>query len=267
VQYIIHTAAPVGVVSDDYVRDAVNPSVNGTLNILRTAQDSGSVKRVVNMASAVAVLKWSTLMNPQTLGGPYSEKDIYEAPPPPYTHLWEAYWAAKAKTISETRAWIADVKPQFNVVNLLPTFVLGRNLRAIAPAEIFEGNTNGLLFGPLLGNVAPDPAAGTTVDVQDVARVCLESLTEKVKGHQDFLLSSDTPAGITWDDAIEIVKREFPEAVEKGIFPLGGSQPLIPGVKLDVSNAEQVFGKFKPFEEQVKTAVGQFVGLATKGSV
>ena len=79
-------------------------------------------------------------------------------------------------------------------------------------------------------------------------------------GGGDFIVHGST---VVWDDALEIVKRHFPKAVEKGILPLGGTTPSQKAL-VDGSKAEEVFGRMKGFEEQVVSLVGQYVELATK---
>ncbi len=57
------------------------------------------------------------------------------------------------------------------------------------------------------------------------------------------------------------VKRNFPEAVEKGILKLEGSMTLRPW-RLDTRETEEAFG-WKPisFEETVKELVRQYLGF------
>ncbi len=58
-----------------------------------------------------------------------------------------------------------------------------------------------------------------------------------------------------------IVKREFPEAVKKGVLPLGGKQPT-KKVRLDASRTEEVFGiRFEGYETQVKSVAKHYLEL------
>jgi hypothetical protein len=67
-----------------------------------------------------------------------------------------------------------------------------------------------------------------------------------------------------WDDAIYIARKHFPEAVAKGILPLGGSTPA-QILRVDGSRAEKVFGfKYRDFEAQVVSLVGHYVDVAEK---
>ena len=64
-----------------------------------------------------------------------------------------------------------------------------------------------------------------------------------------------------FDDAIEVAKKYFPEAVSSGVLPLGGNRPTLK-INLDTSKAEKAFGwTHKPFEEQVKAIVEHWIEL------
>lgn len=66
-----------------------------------------------------------------------------------------------------------------------------------------------------------------------------------------------------FDDAIEIAKKEFPEAVASGILPLGGHLPAMFQI-LDTEDTVKTFGKLYTFEEAAKEVIGQYVELKTK---
>lgn len=69
-----------------------------------------------------------------------------------------------------------------------------------------------------------------------------------------------------WDNALEIAGKQFPEAVEKGILPLGGSTPA-QKLKIDGSRAEKVFGfRYQDFEAQVVSLVGHYVDVVEKSA-
>jgi len=100
---------------------------------------------------------------------------------------------------------------------------------------------------------------GATVHVDDAARAHIDALKPSVQGNKDYILSSDAPDGIDWEDAQNYVRKFFPEAVENGTLKLGGS--LRARIwRLDTRETEKEFGwKFVSFEETLKELVGQYL--------
>lgn len=145
----------------------------------------------------------------------------------------------------------------------MPTFILGS--WELATSSTVATGSNGFALTNILGHDFPAPLYGTTVHVQDLARVHVEAMTnEKITGHEDFVLNSGGTAGTDWADGLEIAKKHFPEAVEKGILPLGG-ETVTAKRMIDSSKVENVFGiKLMGFEEQMLSLVGQYVELMEK---
>jgi hypothetical protein len=103
---------------------------------------------------------------------------------------------------------------------------------------------------------------GTSVLINDAAKIQVLSLDPKIKGNQNFMISSHGPEGILWDDAIEIAKNNFPEEVEEGVLKLGGTQ-LTKKLLIDSSRTENVFGsKLAGYEEQVKSVLRHYLDLS-----
>jgi hypothetical protein len=68
---------------------------------------------------------------------------------------------------------------------------------------------------------------------------------------------------VDWDDVNGIAKRDFPQAVEKGLFLLGGK---IEGLKakIDASKTRAAFGiKWIAFEEQLRSVFGHYLEVLT----
>ena len=94
-----------------------------------------------------------------------------------------------------------------------------------------------------------------------MARIHVESLDEKkVVGSKSFLLDAGP---MTFDDALEVAKKEFPEAVKSGILPLGGHLPATFQI-LDTSDTVKTFGKMYTYPEAAKEIIGQYVELKLK---
>lgn len=123
--------------------------------------------------------------------------------------------------------------------------------------------TNAFAIGPVLGNRSLALLPGGTVYIDDVAKIEVLSLNQKINGNQGFLLSSHGLEGTTWNDTIEIVKKNFPQEVTNGLFKLDGMQPA-KKLKIDSSRTEDVFGfKLASYEEQVKSVIEHYIELAS----
>lgn len=130
-------------------------------------------------------------------------------------------------------------------------------------SDILKG-TRALALAPLLGQDIPSPLVGAPVHVADVARAHVDSLSPEIPGNRDYILSSDAPDGIKWDDVLEIAEREFGEAVEKGILKMGGTMGTT-RFRLDTENTERVFGwEMMGFEETVRQLIEQYVELVQR---
>jgi len=114
------------------------------------------------------------------------------------------------------------------------------------------------VLGCLSGAQIPE-MIGASVHVDDVARAHVDGLKQSVPGNRDYILSSDAPEGIEWQDMIKFVKKDFPEAVENGVFKLQGSMPTRPW-RLQTSDTEEAFGwKHISLEETVKALAEQYL--------
>jgi hypothetical protein len=113
-----------------------------------------------------------------------------------------------------------------------------------------------MLLGRTLG-----PFAGYTVHVDDVAKAHVLALDPTiVPGGQSYILSQ--PA--RWDDAKDIVRKRFAEALAARVLVLTGGIDTTE-IPVDVSLTESTFGfRLKSFEEQVCSVVGHFLELREK---
>ena len=267
VDYILHIASPVSrqvgqinlsdyidIVtnlsqqSDNYYADFIEPAVQGTLSILRSAAKSPSVKRVV-ITSSIAVLNLDLK--------PVTGKDLAPVPDPHtvFPNPFAGYSASKKIALAETERFLADNKPNFDVVHILPAVILGRNELASSTSD-FASGTNRYAMNIALGIDAPAPMIGATVHVNDVGLLHVQALDENVKvgetGVRNFIASGGS---VTWSDVSGIIENKF----GKEGFKLGGKMDTRE-VKFDTSLTEKVFGtKWVGFEEQVKSVVGHYL--------
>lgn len=118
-ELVFHTASPFTSKIKDPQKDLIDPAVKGTENVLKTASETPSVKRVVVTSSCAAI---------------YS--DAVDCSRAPGGVLTEAVWNTTStidhvpysysKTLAEKRAWeMAKNQDQWDLVTINPSLVLG----------------------------------------------------------------------------------------------------------------------------------------------
>ena len=122
----------------------------------------------------------------------------------------EAYWASKALARLAVQEFVKKHNPHFDYVALLPSVVIGADVRATSSKDVLEG-TRAMVLGPLLGTISPYPMVGVPIHVADVAKAHVMALQPSVPGNAEYILSSDCPEGVEWNEALSIAKKYFPE--------------------------------------------------------
>ncbi|MDO5619140.1 NAD-dependent epimerase/dehydratase family protein [Kocuria sp.] len=156
---VFHTASPFIRDVTDAQRDLVQPAVQGTTNVLRTANRTPSVRRVVLTSSVAAMF------------GDASELAATDG------HLDESCWNTTSslthepypysKTLAEKAAWeIAEEQDQWDLVTVNPALVLGAALNDSPTSDSFS-IVEQLMGG--LGRFGIPNLTMTVVDVRDVA--------------------------------------------------------------------------------------------------
>lgn len=235
----------------------MRPAVQGTLSILHSAAKVPYVRRIVITSSAVAVVTNEKLAQGDTTTV-YTAKTRIPLPTGPYQSSPQAYRAAKSLALNAAEKFLAEEKPNFSIIHIMPSYVFGGN-ELVTDAKSIASGSNAILMGLVLG-VKAQAAIGTVVHLDDVARIHVGALDEKkVPASTSFLAS----LSVQFEDALEIAKRLFPEAVKDGRLPLGGSKPTLP-MTMDIQDTVDVFGPLKGYEEMVESVVGQYLELLGK---
>ncbi|MCJ1225567.1 hypothetical protein MMC12_002216 [Toensbergia leucococca] len=263
VVYVIHLASPLAKnAGDDMENNVVQPAIRGTMSMLESALKVPSVERIVITSSEAAVIPVMAMAGKPT-DEVFDQNSVVPKPSGPYPNPFAAYIASKVLSLHATQDFMKEKSPSFTVINIMPSFVWGKNELATTPKAAVSGS-NARVLEPLLGVKSPMGLPGTTVHIDDVAMLHVEALNPKLQGNQDFTANSEGIEGLEWNDVPEIVARKFPEAVKSGILPLGGSQPTL-RLKYDASHTEKVFDfKFKGLEEQVTNVAGWYIELVEK---
>lgn len=158
-----------------------------------------------------------------------------------------------------------DKTPGFDVVNLNPSFIIGKNELAKDVESTMPG-TNKVLLGQVLGVSSPVPRPGTTVYLDDIARLHALALNkQRVPGNSQYPANSGGLTGTTIRDAKEVVARKFKDSVGKSrVFPNDGKVETAK-IIIDTSRTEEVFGiKFHGVEMQITEVAQHYLELVGK---
>jgi nucleoside-diphosphate-sugar epimerase len=263
--YIIHIASPLmadcGARKGQVESSFIDPAVRGTLAMLEAAKKTPSVRRVVITSSIVALVPLTRLNGTERCDEPVQPYDRVPFVPGPYENEFAAYAASKVAALAAAEEWIQTQNPNFDVIHLHPSFVLGRNDLATSTREALKG-TNAIILGMTLGKKM-GPIASASVHNEDVARIHVQSLHDSVPGNQSYILSQRTQ----WENVRTIVQQEFPEAVESSILPNSGGA-VTNELAVDATLTEETFGfSHLGLGEQVKSVLGHYLELRSKTRV
>ena len=174
-EIVIHTASPFQLDVGDPQRDLVDPAVNGTVSVLQSCADAGSVRRVVLTSSAAAITD-------QADGHLNTEADWNNRSSltrNPYYY---------SKTLAEQAAWnlVEQSGTTFDLVAMNPFGVIGPSLgpEVNTSHDIIIGFTNGRVPGIL---AIEWPLA----DVRDVARAHILAM-EKANAAGRYIVAAGT---------------------------------------------------------------------------
>ena len=262
VDYVIHLASPTTDFKtmpdeDSYDEMFIQPAVQGTMNMIKAVSKySPTTKRIVITASIVSTLKWSHIFT--ETGTVFNERSRTESVGGPFDGPFSAYGAGKVAALNATEEYIRTQNLHFDVNHIAPSFTIGKNELATTRADILGGTNAAALQHVLGSNSGPTPS--TSVFIDDVARMHVLALDPKISGGQFFLGVSEG-SNTRWEDALEIVKKHFPAAVENGTYPLSGKNPT-KRLLYDNEYTKEILGiTFASFEEQVKSVAEHYLEL------
>ncbi len=160
-ELIYHTASPFITKFKDPQKELIDPALNGTANVLESANQTSSVKRIVVTSSCAAIYT-----------------DAIDCQKAPGGILTEAVWNTSSslnyqpysysKTLAEQKAWeMSKAQNQWDLVTINPCFVMGPplNTKTVTSAtfDVMKQMGDGSMK---MG--APKIGVGV-VDVRDVA--------------------------------------------------------------------------------------------------
>lgn len=251
VRYVVHVASPLAVESDDLETSIIRPAVDVTLSMLHSALKEETLRKIVITSSIVAVM-------PSTPGS-FDVDTVVPDPQGPWSNPFAAYIASKQFAYNATRKFIADFKPSFNVINVMPSFVIGPNGFATSRKHYLAGS-NEVALAPLVGTVMPNNMTGCGCHVDDVATVHVAALESSVTGNRNFGVDVSVN-GVEWNKGKDIIRLKAPEIANA--FSMDGSVTSF-SVGFDASRTQTQLGmKFKSFDEMIVDVARAYVAIGT----
>lgn len=264
VTHVIHVASPLPAANPNGFETAeetfIKPAVRGALEVLEAAQKAGTVRHVVITSSVTAIFPdpvWRGIEPSTETFGPECR---IPTPKGPFPNNAQAYGASKTAQLNAVEEWTRNKKPDFSVITMHPSFVLGRNDWACNVKELWAG-TNRFALDIAIGKKFEAPRSGACVHVDDVARAHVLALGKSLKGNRSFVLNSP----MQWEELGGILERNFKDEINKGLLSMKGEQRTAP-MDIRGDETEKILGfRYLDFEEQVKSVVEQYLQLQHVG--
>ncbi|XP_021841632.1 tetraketide alpha-pyrone reductase 2 [Spinacia oleracea] len=190
---VFHAAAPVLVRYDENVQEnLIEPSINGTLNVLKSCIKATTVKRVVFTSSCSAIRYREDIEQVSPLNeSHWSDADYCKK-----HNLWYAY----AKTLAEQSAWQIAKESGLDLVVVNPSFVIGPLLGPQPTSTLL------LLLGIIKGAIGeyPNQEIGF-VHIDDVVAAHILAMEES-KASGRLICSS---AVAHWTQIVDMLKAKY----------------------------------------------------------
>jgi nucleoside-diphosphate-sugar epimerase len=258
VECVFHTASPFLSSFKDATKELVEPALNGTINVLKSAfnnnQTNGhTIKRIVLTSSVATVRRPELEKDSYHVSTEQDWNDFAQVSNLPYPY---------SKVVAERKAW--EMVEEYNksnplhpveLITILPSWILG---------PVIGTRVDGVSVGTIVNWLNEDPQTlekGVRnqqvgcVDVRDVAQAHLEAARRQgVSGR--YIVSLEKAVDPL--DQIEMFKQQFPNKK----FATKHVGPLNPSYGVDNSRARNDLGiNFRPLEETMKDMANSLVKL------
>lgn len=219
-ELVFHTASPFINSVKNPQKQLVEPALEGTRNVLGSANRTESVKRVVLTSSCAAIV--GDTMDLLDLPNGTATEETWNTTST-VKHIPYSY----SKTVAEREAWkICEAQDRWDLVTINPTFILGPGINPVATSESFNFMKQ-LGDGTMKGG-APGMEIGV-VDVQDVALAHYKAgFTPEAKGRHIVSVKSLTFLQMAtilrnhFGDAYPFPKKELPKFLVWLVGPFVG---------------------------------------------
>ncbi|EJD46901.1 NAD(P)-binding protein [Auricularia subglabra TFB-10046 SS5] len=200
---IAHVASPIfrpPPMSDPQL--LIGPAVNGTLNVLKAAAKSGTVKRVV-ITGSVGAIRDPSAVSPTTYSSrdwnDYSVKQVEQLGPKVDAN--GMYYASKVLAERGATKWVEENKPGFDLAYVLPAWTFGPVLTQFSSVDQLPDTPKELynVFAkPRSGKELATSLPGPCIHVLDVARAHVDALVREELGGARLILALN--ADVTFQD-------------------------------------------------------------------
>lgn len=160
-ELVYHTASPFITEYKDAQKELIEPAENGTANVLASANESPSVKRVVVTSSCAAI--YTDAIDCQNAPGGVLTEELWNT-----TSSLDYQPYSYSKTLAERKAWdMQKAQSRWDLVTINPSFVMGPPLNPNAVTSATFDILKQMGDGTMKMGV-PRMGVGV-VDVRDVA--------------------------------------------------------------------------------------------------
>ncbi len=268
-QVVIHTASPFQTQVKNPEKELVEPTLEGTRNVLQSVNEIETVQRVVLTSSIVAIIGDAREIE-DTQDGVFNE-DSWNL----YSDLdYQPY--RYAKTLSEKEAWrIHQEQSRWDMISINPAFVLGPSLSTRT-----DSYSTDFMLGMLNGRNRrglPQLTLGM-VDVRDVAFAHLKAIfLPNLSGR--YIVCSETLSlidlitniKISYGTKYPVPRRQLPNWVLYLIGPFRGlSWRFLKnnlGYHYEIDNSRSIEELGLVYQDLVVTVKDQIRDLEDKGLV
>ncbi|KAH6904343.1 D-lactaldehyde dehydrogenase [Coprinopsis sp. MPI-PUGE-AT-0042] len=262
VDAILHTASPATLATKN-PRDVIEPAVNGTVNVLKSALNAGSgLKRVVITSSIAAM---ASLPPPE---GTFSEMDWNDAA---IKHVEEKGESADpnivycaSKTLAEKAAWDFVKKNKekisWDLVAIHPPLVFGPSSQELSSKEGLNASMQIYWRHVLSEGQKPreELATGLSwVDVRDLAEGHIVALEKEEAQGQRIVVSAGE---FIWQEWVDLASKHAPSFIGgKAVFKGYPDLPKVYRSRFDCTKEKEVLGlKYYSMEETTKVILKEF---------
>ena len=265
VKYIIHVASPIPTFGglnpppkEKYAEFFIKPAMAGDIGMLKSAAKESSVKRVVLTSSTVAITPFEYYMGKGDYSRVFTASDRIDFDEGPYELEFQAYSAGKGAALKAAEDFVRVHKPGFDLIPIIPSWIFGYDELVTKAEDMKAESTNSVLLKFLTGFQNPVPYNGNVVLGQDVAKIHVLALDPKIEGNRAYLASTAT----TWEDAKDVLKSKYQNAVADGHLSLEGKQDTV-HMKIPANETEEIFGlELHSFETMIVQVADQYLSLS-----
>ncbi|KAF8528742.1 hypothetical protein JB92DRAFT_2805139 [Gautieria morchelliformis] len=239
VNAVIHVASPI----IGREADPGKVAIGGTMNIMQQAYKAKVFKITVLSSFAAVFTKPEDLADGSRV---FTDKDWRQVSKEDVTPDAPAITTyAASKTLAERAAWeFAEAHPEIDLITLLPAYVYGPFAPSLVISNISSLSTNAEIY-QLLSGASPDSSTQHAVDIRDIARSAVLSLSAKERKPGEkrrIILHSGT---FTWKEAVRHIAKVRPglkSRLADGGNVVVSEEDLKPAARFDTSKAKDVLG-------------------------